>query len=346
MDTAFDRLYPELVKGVLSLTTDFTDAAHNYLDSTGGNPGATDRFFNCFTPIWNLYLQIGRLDLAERLWPLALQPVEQWEATHHRVHKGTAYYFWAMSALIERNIDRGYILAHQAVDEDAQTHGRPNPDTPAFALVSLDFDKPDQAFRPWVQDQAQYFDGLIADYRAEHSRGFTMEDFKRKFLFNPPNMDLIFSLTHAVARLKEIDGLPHTAKRSSFVAQINLNLLFDVLLVTDNAIQVKNTTKWKFSDHAMFLLAQSGNRLLRSDLDAVHGQFKSDFNRALQSALQGNLASGLTRLNRTQCDVVLAYELRNRGAHDVEAVPAIQSNLDAVQRAVLRVLFATVDFLF
>jgi hypothetical protein len=346
MDAAFDRFYPELVNGVLSLTTEFNDSAHKYLDSTGSDPAATDRFFNCFTPIWNLYLQFGRLDLTQRLWPLALQPVEQWEDTHHRVHKGTAYYFWAMSSLLEGNIDRGYVLAHQAVEEDSLTHGRPNPDTPAFALVSLNFDKPDQAFRPWVQDQAKYFDGFVTDYRAEHGRGFTMEDLKRKFLSNPPSIDLIFSLTHAVARLKEIYGLPQPAKQSSFVAQIHLNLLFDLLLVIDNAIQAKNPTKWKFSEHARFLLDQSGDRLALADFDAVHGQFKSDFNAALLLAIQGNLASRSTVLSRAQCDVVIAYELRNRGAHDVEAVPTITSNLDAVQRAVFRAFCRAIDFLF
>jgi hypothetical protein len=346
IDAEFDLLYPELLKGQLSLPTGFVDAAQRYFDSSNGNPASADRFFNCFSPIWSLYLHIGRVDLAERLWPIGLEPVEQWETTHHRVHKGTAYYFWAMSALIERNIDRGYILAHQALDEDVQSHGHPNPDTPAFALVSLNDDKPDQAFRPWVKEQANYVDGFVADYRSEHKSGLTLGDLKTRFLSNPPHIDMVFSLTHTMARLKEIAGLPHQAKRSLFVAQLQLGLLFDLLLVIDNSIHAKNPAKWQFSDHAMFLLDRSGNPLPRTAFDAIHRQFKTDFNAALTAAVQGNLFAGATVLNRPQCDILLAYELRNRGAHNVEAVPSIASNLDAVHRAVFRVFCAAVEFFY
>jgi hypothetical protein len=346
IDVSFDRLYPELLKGQLSFTTEFIDAVQRYFDGTAGNPASADRFFNCFSPVWSFFLHIGRLDLAQSLWPLALEPVEQWEKAHHRVHKGTAYYFWAMSALIEGNMDRGYILAHQALDEDVQSHGHSNPDTPAFALVSLNDDKPDQAFRQWVKNQANYFDDFVADYRSEHKRSLTLGDLKRRFLSNPPHIDMVFSLTHTMARLKEIADLPQQAKRSLFVAQIQLNLLFDLLLVTDNAIHAKNPAKWKFSDHAVFLLDRSGNRLSRADFDAIHGQFKTDFNAALTAAIQGRLASGATALNRSQCDMLIAYELRNRGAHDVESVPSIAGNLDAVHRAVFRSFCAAIDFLY
>ena len=51
-------------------------------------------------------------------------------------------------------------------------------------------------------------------------------------------------------------------------------------------------------------------------------------------------------LNRLQCDVAISYGIRNRGAHDVGTAAAIWTNFGSVQRAILRVLCATIDYLY
>jgi hypothetical protein len=45
------------------------------------------------------------------------------------------------------------------------------------------------------------------------------------------------------------------------VGQLQLNLLFELLLVIDNAIRQKNSSKWKFVDHATYLLDHAGHAL-------------------------------------------------------------------------------------
>jgi hypothetical protein len=51
-------------------------------------------------------------------------------------------------------------------------------------------------------------------------------------------------------------------------------------------------------------------------------------------------------LDRLQCDVALAYGLRNHGAHNTGTAPTIWNRFPDVQQAVFRVLCATVDYLY
>jgi hypothetical protein len=60
-----------------------------------------------------------------------------------------------------------------------------------------------------------------------------------------------------------ISGLPDQAKRNLFAGQIELNLLFDLLLVIEVAIRHINPVKKDktyFSEQAKFLLQRAGPR--------------------------------------------------------------------------------------
>lgn len=353
MDAAFDQMYASFSEGVpLSIDDGFKAASFQYFDSYVNNADAQaahDHYFNCFGPIWGTLMPSGRLEAAETVWKLAFEPVQQWETAHpgELVDKGVLCYFWGATALLRGDLDQGYLLIHQAVEEDGRTSGHQIPPTPSYALVSLDYDKPDQWFRPWVIEQGRFLEGFVCDYANTHHRPLTMGDVRRKFLNKPPNYDAVFLLTFTLARLHGLSGLPDRAKRNDFAGQIQLNLLFDVLLVIDVAIRAVNPGEWHFSKQALFLLERAGHKLDHKDFDYVHLQFKPpNFEAALQSALNGTLKSKRGTLDPLQCDVHLAYELRNRGAHEIETVPAIWKEFDRVQRAVFHCLFAVVDFLY
>jgi hypothetical protein len=352
MDDAFDRLYTALFEAKLQPVDDeFRAAAFQYFDNyinDGNAPAAHDHYFNCFTPIWNAFMSSGRLNDAEKVWELAAEPVQQWEANHPGtlIDKGTLCYFWGGTALLRGDLDRGYLLIHQSFEEDRRTSGLQIPPTPSYALVSLDYVKPDQYFRFWVVKQANFFKTFVLDYASTHQRSLTIDDVKSKFLNKPPTYDATFLLTFTVARLHGISGLWNQVKRNAFAGQIQLNLLFDLLLVIDVAIRKVNPGDSDFSKQALYLLKHTGHKLHQQHFDDVHGQFKTNFEAALQEALDGNLKAKSYSLNRLQCDVHLSYELRNRGAHEVATVPTIWNNFDRVQRAVFRTFCATIDFLY
>jgi hypothetical protein len=361
LDGAFDRLYAAFENRIPSIEDEFRNAVFQYFDQYIGSvhaPAAHDHYFICFSPLWNAFMATGRLDAAEKVWELAFEPVRKWERAHpgELIDKGTLCYFWGATALLRGDLDRGYLLVHQSVEEDSRTSRLPVPPTPSYALVSLDYQKPDQWFRPWVIEQARFFESFVTDYAASHGRPLSIDDVKRQFLDRPPNLDAIFLLTFTLARLRGISGLPDQAKRNLFAGQIELNLLFDLLLVIEVAVRKVNPQKTKkgkggkpaeltFYDQALYLLKASGHPHEKYFGD-VHRQFDTDFEIAIRDALDGTLTSSAGPLGRVQCDVHLAYELRNRSAHEIETVPIIWKKFDQVQRAILRCFCTAVDFLY
>ena len=347
MDRAFERLHEAYV-GNSSLPWDeFTSAALQYFDSNPTTPAAHDAFFNNFTVVWRSLVDSGRLDEAEHVWDRALEPAYEWERTHpgQKLHKGTPYYFWAMTALSRGDIDRGYLLVHQSVEEDIRSSGQAKPDTPGFALVSLNYAKVDQAYRQWVLDQAGFLNGAIANYNAEHSRTFRMEDIKSRFIDIVPNLDTVFLLTYTLARIMRI-GLSKRIVKNGFAGQLEINLLFDLTLVIDSAIKAKNTGQWQFVQHSVHLLRVNGHTLTLQHLVDINSQFQTNFDSTALSALNNTLKVGATALDRVQCDVALAYGIRNRGAHNVETAAMVWQHFPAVTAALFRVLFSAIDYLY
>jgi len=68
-----------------------------------------DRFFNNFTILWQILIQNGSFFSAEQVWQLAVQIATQWETLNqskYRVHKGAAYYFWAVTCILKEDKQR------------------------------------------------------------------------------------------------------------------------------------------------------------------------------------------------------------------------------------------------
>ncbi len=182
-----------------------------------------------------IFMGQDKLPQAEFIWERALRPALAWEQAHpgQFLHKGTPYYFWAMTVIQRRDIDRGYLIVHRALDEDIRTSGQQRPDTPGFALVSLNHEKPDQAFRQWVVLQAQHVEQLLYNYNAAHQRNLTMDQVKHRFLSNPPRTEALFLFTYTLARLINISDEPVHVRTNPVAGQLELNLFFDVTLVID-----------------------------------------------------------------------------------------------------------------
>jgi hypothetical protein len=352
MDMAFDRLNAAYFgKGSFSWE-EFIPAALHYFDANPNSAAAHNHYFNAFTHIWQMFLGAGNLDRAAGLWERALQPVKLWEKAHPglEVHKGTAYYFWAMTVLMQGDTDRGYLLAHQALSEDVRTCGVPFPDTPAYALVSLNFEKVDQAFRDWVIAHAAFFDHFVQNYASTLQSTLTINDVKRRFMDCPPSVDVVFLLTFTLARLVRLSTMTKREIDNRFAGQLELNLLVDLALVIETAIRSKNsTTKQRptFIDHAEHLLTRSGHPLTRDQLGNINDQFNKNFDSALSAVVDGTInVPGTNGLDRLQRDVAMAYGIRNHGSHNIDKEEAIWKNFAAVQESAFRSLCATIDFLY
>jgi len=196
----------------------------------------TTVFFNNFTILWQQLLESGRYKDAESLWEMALQPALDWEEQNEGtfIHKGTPLYFWGMTSILRGDLDQGYVLIHQALSEDYRAFGS-SLSTPAFALVTLNYAKADQAFRRWVLQQAEFLEKQMAAYRQSYPQKLDLSDFRKRFLSDPLLLDAVFMFAYTLARLMRIDDIPNYALANPFVGQLEANLLFDITLAIDAA---------------------------------------------------------------------------------------------------------------
>jgi hypothetical protein len=169
IDDAFVAFYGASLGTSAFAWAEFEAAAVPIFDRDDVGPTEHNYYFENFSILWRRHLATGQLDHAEDLWRQAVAPAINWEQAHpdRRIHKGTAFYFWGATAILRGDLDRGYSLMHQAVEEDSQLINGAFPDTPASALVTLNAEKPDQAFRPWVVAKASLLEEFLAAYRGE-----------------------------------------------------------------------------------------------------------------------------------------------------------------------------------
>lgn len=348
LDSAFEQFYNAHHGKATLDPVAFDNAAIAYLSSARGEWGKHDDYFNNFTPIWQTYLAARDYSQACALWEWALRPVAAVEAASNdgRIHRGAAYYFWGMSAILGGDIDRGYLLMHAALEEDIETHRCIDPATPAYRLVILDGLHPEQAFRPWVAALSDSLDRRLAGYRCRTGRQLSGNDFRARFLSQVAVREPAFLLSYCLARLKR-DHETFRFRPSTFAAQLFANILFDVCLVVDAAIQEKRRlVGWKFIDLAAALSSDAALTLSKSDLRMVNGQFNQDFEGTLGRAIQGNLAVGARVLTGLENSLAVAYGLRNRGAHGPASVPIVAEKVDDILDHVFDVLFLCVETIY
>lgn len=353
LDPSLDPLFTQLHAAYLGATPfpwiHFKQVAEPYLAKTSPRSNEHNEYFNNFTIVWNLLLSGARFDEAETLWEMALDPALETEANNpgHEIHKGTAYYFWGMTAILRGDIDKGYALMHQAVEEDVATTNSPIPNTPAYALATLNWRKQDQAFLQWVRAQASFLDGKQNEYSARYGRQFTLEDFRSRFLNSPPSTELAFLFAYSIARLMGLGKAPQHTVKSRFAGQLFMRIFSDMLTIIETALNSKNPGGGTFIHQAEFLSQAANDHFSNAKLGELNGIFDTDFDGTMNSLLDRSFAyPDNSALSELQSEIGIAYGLRNRAAHDVSPTPVMWHRFPEIMQSLLNVMFMTVDYLY
>ena len=355
LDREFRKLYLDFNRGgPLSSWQELAKASITYFDRYPDDYTAHDGYFNIFIAITHNRMLAGQFHWVAHIWEEAIKVALNWERASQgrRVHKGTPYYFWGKALLLSGDLDRGYLVTHQSLEEDRlKSPGQDLPSTPATALVTLNHTEFNQAFREWVVEQANYVSERLVFYNQKFGRALTLDEFRNRFLLRTETDDLfLFSFT--VARLMAIEWLPEHSRLNQFAGQLEINVLFDLALVIDGAIKRKppipTPAKLYFNHLAEHLLARIGNPLSINDLAKINRQFENDFDVALGATLDGTMAivSGQPPLNPTRLDVALTYVLRNHGAHNSSSAATLSERFIEVRQSIFNVLFMTVEHLY
>jgi len=342
-----DLDYGNLANNYLPL---FENAMFQFFDKNVADHSLQDGFFSNLTFVWKPYFESGRFGEAQSFWIWILLKTREWEQKNGlRVHKGSALYFWAVTAILQEQIDKGFFLMHRAFEEDVITSNTDYPPTPAFMFVTLNFQDNRQFFYSFVVSLAELLDKFLTPYRVERKCNFTLSDFRSNFLVQPPRIHTVFSFTHSLSKLWSLSLMPKDTLHSEFAGQYELNTLFDIVLVIDEAIRYKDTdpNHNKYLDYAEFLAIQSGLDISRADLIYSNSEMKKDFDSTMSDLVDGVFRFGDgKRRSMLSCALAISYCIRNHAAHNLSAFPSIWKRFEEIRQRIFNVLFLCVDTLY
>lgn len=358
LDAAFRVLYGQSGPGGIRDWVAFQGPVEAFLDLHGSDNAKLNDFFSNFTGIWGLLDSRGQLLNANGVWERALDSVAKWERrTGKQAHKGAGFYFWGSNAILTGDLQRGFMLIHQAVLEDGGPSGPMLPDTPAVALATLNAWKDDQPapMRIWLKDLVAFLSPIFARARTPLS----VESFRARFLAGCTDLSQPFLLVHTLAAIKRLAEHPSEYRSNDFAGQLALNLFFNLALVIERAVADKNAAdpKGTFKRQADFLSRSYGGSLHTAIPPHPMGETKTweinestrtaDFEQTLKALLDGTFAfSDKSKPTYEEAAIGVAYCLRNRGGHQTAAAPVVWERFDDLLTHMIRALCLCVEVLY
>ncbi len=328
--------------------TNFKKAAIGFLGDNEGDYSIHDKFFGNFTIIWGALINQGSFRKAEQLWIMALSVAYELEQRGKRIHKGTPYYFWGVTCILNGDLEKGFLLMHQALEDDKKRHQSNSPGTPAYYFVILDYGKQDQFFRAKVLEIASFVEERLKNHCSSRGGTLTLQDFKSKFLEEPSIQEAVFYFIFDLFRLKKLLAeVDQRLKQNVFSSLLQENKIFTLCLIIDNVIKNKNPSEWRFSEQLKFLSRTCSLSLDDSKIRKLNEAFTNDFSGALKSLLlsQYKFQDG-SALQSIEEDLAITYGFRNFGAHKIEDQPVVYKNFGEIINRILNSLFFIIEKLY
>lgn len=325
---------------------------HALFDAHMANPDrgyAGDFFFNHVHQLWLGFLCLRQYDAAEQLWQEAVACARRWEMTHppHLVHKGSAFYWWGGTAFLRRDVRKGFLLIHAALEEDRRKHHRQDedPDTPALKFVTLDARTDTQYFRDLVQIGTNELEQRLAAYRASTGSSLQFADFQTNYARQFAIREIVFIFTTAVLEAINLrDNFQQIGAGAEFGAQLAANCLFDLCQVVEESIRVKSGNTGEFYHQAIYLSKMYGWSRDGKHLGDLNKQQKQNFERTIRALLKNTAtADGRRPASSIERDLWLSYVVRNSTAHSLTSKLVLQEQFDTLYQSLLNTLFAVVD---
>ena len=317
-----------------------------------------DGFFEKFTNSWVTLIQQERHKDAERVWAKALEIAAVYETEHkNSIHKGTPYYFWGMTCILGGDLDIGFHLMHQALEEDKKnskaTGNASFNGTPAYAFVKMDYLNQNQAFRSKVMEVATFVNGMLQRYQKSISGMLDIGVLRTKVLENDSLGDVPFFLVYNFFRLKKLLDAKKEIRQNDFASLLQVQTILGFCIVAEELLRnvwVKKESKGKQESSTwpvylgMFASENSLPNLTQDEAGKINGKFSDDFNEALKVLL----ASGYTYKNGNKPspieeDLLILYGFRNTGAHDLNSKKLVYENFEKISQKVLDALFFIIE---
>ncbi|MFA5771318.1 MAG: hypothetical protein WC974_01105 [Thermoplasmata archaeon] len=219
-----------------------------------------NRLFENFMDMWEDLIFQRRFKDAEKLWRYVLEIATKWEDQHPdaaKIHKGTPFYWWAGTCILNGELEDGFLLMHKALEEDRGPYDKENnrytgsyadciEKSPAFKFVTLDYESSYQYFRDEVRRIRDFVnEKLLSEYNKQ-SPDYKIDTLRNNFLGKSDffkDEKLLGVIFYFVFEMFVLDKLfKDTGKRmkdSHFGNLMETTILFDLCFLIENVIRMQ-----------------------------------------------------------------------------------------------------------
>ncbi|MHA1381077.1 MAG: hypothetical protein ACTSRG_22140 [Candidatus Helarchaeota archaeon] len=326
-----------------------------------GNFDEQNKIFNQVAgECWIELMKQDDYKMAEELWTKILGVVYEIEKKG-RIHKGTLYYFWSVTRIKAGDLEKGFILMHQALKEDRLTLEMDWPSTPATFFVTLDYEEKEQFFKSELEYIAEFLEEKLQKYKDERGMSLNIDDLRDKFLKEIEFRDEVLLFVFQIFRLKRIlDINPNTLRLNPFSSLIEVNILFTFCLIIENILGKildslilipitfflkKPNRRYikhfeKLINRTKILLRETNSLMPKDEIGVINNDFPIKLNELLTSIFRFSNGYTPTRLEE---DILIFYGLRNFSAHRIEIQEIIFNNFDEIVQRILNALFFIIE---
>ena len=328
----------------------FEKVAFDYFDQNRSDVNAHANFFGHFTPQWHQLCLLGNLTAAEGLWHKVVMIARKWEKTSGgRIHKGTPFYFWGGTALLNGNVDMGFLLIHEALNEDmfGESCGEVSAETlPAWCFVTLEDEKQEQCWKRLVNNLSLFLDDRISNYNHRCIMALDRVRFKSQFLQKRESREVIFFFVYSLWKFKHYLDTTQDLDGSSFSILFQLDAVLNLYVVLEEILK-----GYYGKDKSLYALIETFSKTHNLDItecpsgvkekriDLVKRRFEAD----PDGAISDFLSYSLSDYTPVQASLSVARLLRNEVAHSIRSYPALQGKASNLLQLALNAVFVVIE---
>jgi len=331
----------------------FKEKSHAFFSKHQTHHSLIDNYFSNFHDVWRTYLDMEQFKAAEQLWDDVLRIVLEWEGYQQKIHKGTPFYWLAGTAILNGELEKGFALMHQALEEDVRTHGVPTPKTPAFSFVTLNYQETQQYFRSIVLEGSKFLENCISKYasymKSCGASNLCLADFKSLFLAQTNVLEIVFYFVYTLFKARHLLLNVKTEwRQNAFSSLLETGVIFNLCLTIEEAIKEKDDTRYPadrpiyFSNRISFLSGKAGLSLDSSKLRRIRENLDRDF----PGVLGRLLSSSYSEAKGIEECLIVAYAFRNFAAHSLESLQLLYEEFEEIFQRILNAFFFAVEILY
>jgi hypothetical protein len=315
-----------------------------------------DYLFNHFGGTWKQMLNNGLYVHGGKLWIGVCGLVWDWESRHNeRLHKGTPYHFLAQTLLHIGDIDTGFTLVFNAIEEDKRTHSEVgNPEgyksAPAYMFVTS-VDNPNNSMYHLISGRIIRLQEYFIDYKNELNGNMNSIDFDNEFLHEPRLREVAFFFTYNLDQLIKQEKMTKPELLQNDFSKLRiLDFVFNLCLIVDKVLGRKYSTHSK-DTIANNVLGYCRDKLSLQEVNPskLKNNLNINFYNEPDTVVPVLLNYGLTYkgqpADKKMTALVLTWYLRNIGGHTIKGQQTLITDFPNIVKQIMYALFIAIESL-